>query len=120
MPEVDVATDPMLVYGLVALFVGAIVLALIFARPRRGLGAVNRADVPQRKAGGQPWMPGGDVFGREPQPEPEPPAAVTDTWPSADPWQSVPPAPDSPPAVHDPWSTGTTRQPGPQPRWDEQ
>lgn len=126
-PEVNVATNPLLVYGLVGLFVGAIVLALIFARPRRGLGAINRSDVPDRPSGGPPWMPGGDVFGRDPQPqaEPEAPAAASDawpaaeTWPSGDPWQSAPPAPGSPPTVHDPWSTGATDQPGPQPRWDK-
>ena len=119
----------MLVYGLVAVFVLAIVLALIFARPRRGLGAIKRSDVPSSGYGGPPWMPGGDVFGHDPGPEPEPTAAATETWPAADPWQSAAPAPGSPPApgsqpapgshVHDPWSTGQTDQPGPQPRWDK-
>jgi hypothetical protein len=117
-PEVDVATDPMLVYGLVAVFVGATVLALIFARPRRGLGAIKRSDVPSSGYGGPPWMPGGDVFGREPDPAPEPPAAAPETWPAADPWGSVPPAPGSRSAVHDPWSTGQADQQAPQPRWD--
>jgi hypothetical protein len=83
-PEVDVATDPMLVYGLVAVFLGAVGLALIFARPRRGLGAVQRSDVPA-DAGGPPWMPGGDVFGRDPRPAPEPPPAATETWPASRP-----------------------------------
>jgi hypothetical protein len=119
MPEVDVATDPMLVYGLVAIFVGAVVLALIFARPRRGLGAVNRSDVPQRAPTVQPWMPGGDVFGREPEPEPEAPAEAAETWPPVDPWRSGPPAPAPGPPVHDPWSTGATGEAGPQPRWDK-
>jgi hypothetical protein len=117
-PDVDVATDPMLVYGLVAVFIGAVVLALILARPRRGLGAIKPSDVPLSRSGGQSWMPGGDVLGREPDPEPEPTAAVTETWPKADPWGSAPPAPGSQPAVHDPWSTGATDEPGPLPRWD--
>ena len=119
MPEVDVANDPMLVYGLVAVFAGAVVLALILARPRRGLGAIQRSDVPTRGGGGQPWMPGGDVFGRDPEPEPAPPAAATETWPVADPWQSDLPASGSQPAVHDPWSTTGTDQPAPLPRWDK-
>jgi hypothetical protein len=118
-PDIDVATDPMLVYGLVGLFVVAVVVALIFARPRRGLGAIKRSDVPSSGAGGAPWMPGGDVFGRDPEPAPEPTAAATETWPAADPWQSAPPTADAQPAVHDPWSTGGTDQPGPQPRWDK-
>ena len=109
----------MLVYGLVAVFVGAIVVALILARPRRGLGAINRSDVPVSPAGGQPWMPGGDVFGRDPEPELAQPEAATETWPAADPWQSASPGPGSQPAVHDPWSTGGTDQPPPQPRWDK-
>jgi hypothetical protein len=73
-PEVDVATDPMLVYGLVGVFVGAVILALFFARPRPGLGAIKPSDVPASPAGGPPWMPGGDVFGSEP--------TVHDPWSS--------------------------------------
>ena len=114
-PDLNVATDPTLVYGLVALFVGAVVLALIFARPRRGLGAIKRSDVPDRPAGGEPWMPGGDIFGREPEAPIEPAQPVADAWPPADPWQ----LPSAPPAVRDPWSTGATDQPEPQPRWDK-
>lgn len=127
-PDVNVATDPVLVYGLVGLFVGAVVLAVIFVRPRRGLGAIKRSDVPDAPAHGEPWMPGGDIFGREPQPAPGQPSAAdpwqpADSWPAADPWGAAPPA--SPPAAntqplgHDPWSTGATDQPGPQPRWDK-
>lgn len=136
--DVNIATDPLFVYGMVALFVGALVLALLFVRPRRGLGAVKRSDVPDGASSSAPWMPGGDVFGREPQPGPEaPPAAAgpwlpendpwqpaADPWPAAsDPWQPAPPAVRPPagsqPAAHDPWSTGATGQPGPQPRWDK-
>jgi hypothetical protein len=140
-PEVNVATNPLIVYAMVAVFVGVIALALVFARPRRDLGAVKRSEVPDHAPGGQPWMPGGDIFGKEPQPEPELPAAVdpwqpavdpwqrpaADQWPAADPWQAVPPAapPATPtpgasqPAVHDPWSTGATANAEPQPRWDK-
>lgn len=138
----------MLVYGIVALFVGAIVLALVFARPRLGMGAVKRGDVPGVTPSGQPWMPGGDIFGNEPQPEPEAPPAAAGPWarendpwkPVHDPWQPAPPAlppPAVPPAIpppavapapppvgrqplgHDPWSTGAPGQPGPEPRWDK-
>ncbi|MEA2675930.1 MAG: hypothetical protein QOJ81_71 [Chloroflexota bacterium] len=133
MPEVNVATDPMLVYGLVALFVGAVVLALLFVRPRRGLGAIKPSDVPNSSPSGELWMPGGDVFGREPQatPEPQPVAAEAwppqDPWPASDPWQSAvrpaqapaPPQAGAQAPVHDPWSTGATGQPGQEPRWDK-
>lgn len=120
-PDVNVATDPALVYGLVALFIGAVVLALIFVRPRRGLGAINRSDVPDGPEGGEPLMPGGDIFGSDPvpSPEPEPTASASDTWPPADPWGSAPPAPGAQPSVNDPWSTGAPDQPGAQPRWDK-
>lgn len=119
--EVNVATDPLLVYGMVALFIGALVLALLFVRPRRGLGAVKRSDAPRTSAD-EPWMPGGDIFGNNPEPAPAPPPAAAPPPPAgADPWQSPPPvnpAPTgSPGASPDPWSTGTTGQPGPQPRW---
>jgi hypothetical protein len=113
--EVNVATDPMLVYGLVGLFIGAVVLALVFARPRRGLGAIKRSDIPDRPGGGEPWMPGGDIFGREPQAPLEPTQPDPDAWPPADPWH----VPSTPPPAHDPWSTGATDQPGPEPRWDK-
>ncbi|HUP82997.1 MAG TPA: hypothetical protein VM284_02285 [Candidatus Limnocylindria bacterium] len=125
MPDLDVATDPVLVYGMVALFVGAVVLAMIFVRPRRGLGEAGPSDpigtrpVAGPRASRGPWMPGGDVFGREPETDPEPPPAAAETWPLADPWQSGPPAPGAEPAGHDPWLTGTTDQSGPQPRWDK-
>jgi hypothetical protein len=121
-PEVNVASNPLIVYGMVALFAGAIVLALVFVRPRRGLGAVKRSEVPDHTAGDLPWMPGGDVFRREPQPEPEA-AAADDPWPAADLWGVAPPAAPPPagahPPPHDPWSTGATGQPAPQPRWDK-
>lgn len=45
--EVTVATDPLIVYGMVGLLIGALVLALVFSRPRRGLGAAKPSDVPQ-------------------------------------------------------------------------
>jgi hypothetical protein len=121
-PEVNVATDPMIVYAMVALFGIATLLALVFVRPRPGLGAVKRDEVPDHMAGDLPWMPGGDVFGQEPPPEPEPAAAV-DSWPAADPWGVAPPAAPPPagaqPPAHEPWSTGASGQPGPQPRWDK-
>jgi hypothetical protein len=123
-PEVDVATNPLIVYGMVAVFGVAVVLALVFARPRRGLGAVKRSEVPDHLPGGRPWMPGGDIWGRDPQPEAEPAPAI-DPWQPAgdatDPWQATPPT--APPAgatpapVHGAWSTGTTGPAEPQPPW---
>jgi hypothetical protein len=103
-PEVNVATNPLIVYGMVAVFSVAIVLALVFARPRRGLGAAKRSEVPDQLPGGLPWMPGGDISGHAPQREPEP-------LPAADPWQAAPPAAPSP--------TGAAGQSEPQPRWDK-
>jgi hypothetical protein len=125
-PDVNVATDPLIVYGMVAMFGSAILLALVFVWPRRGLGAVKRSEVPDHMGGDLPWMPGGDVFGREPQPEPEA-AAADDPWAAADLWGVAPPVapPAAPPPVdaqpppRDPWSTGATGQPAPQPRWDK-
>ncbi|HEY8134473.1 MAG TPA: hypothetical protein VIF08_00410 [Candidatus Limnocylindrales bacterium] len=124
-PEVNVATNPLIVYGMVAVFSVAIVLALVFARPRRGLGAVKRSEVPDQLSGGLPWMPGGDIRGNDPQPEPEPLPATdpwqpaidpwqqptADQWPAADPWQPAPPAAPPP--------TGAAGQSEPQPRWDK-
>lgn len=92
-PDVDVATDPLIVYGMVAVFVVATLLAFWFARPRRGLGAVTPADVPHGEPDDLPWMPGGDILGRDPERAAETPAA------------------------NDPWSTGAADQ-GPQGRWD--
>jgi hypothetical protein len=117
-PEVNVATNPLIVYGMVALFGVAIVLAFVFSRPRRGLGAVKPSDVPRHMPDGQPWMPGGDILGRDPGPDPDPSAIGNEVLPAADPWQSAPSPPGSPPAVHDAWSTGAADK-APQPRWDK-
>ncbi len=82
-PEVNVATNPLIVYGMVALFSVAIALAIVFSRPRRGLGAVEPSDVPRHMPDDQPWMPGGDILGRDPQPRAQPPAASDQGWPLA-------------------------------------
>ena len=74
-PEVNVATNPLIVYGMVALFGVAIVLGFVFSRPRRGLGAVKPSDVARHMPDDLPWMPGGDILGREPEPPADPPAA---------------------------------------------
>lgn len=95
--DVNVNADPVLVYGMVGLLIGALVLALIFVLPRPGLGAATRADAaltPPDEA----WMPGGDIFGRvapaDPPAGPEEP--VTDSPPYLEP----PTDSTSPPAVH--------------------
>ena len=92
---------------MVGLFIVAIVLALFFSRPRRGLGAATRADA-VRTPIDEVWMPGGDIFGREPAapPPPEPPTEPT-----------FPTLPETPEAPYDPWSTTADRS-GQQPRWD--
>ena len=66
--EVSVTTNPLLVYGMVGLLLGALVLALVFARPRPGLGAVKRLDVPKAGPADEPWMPTGGVLGRDGEP----------------------------------------------------
>jgi hypothetical protein len=119
MPEVNVPSDPIIVYGMVGLFVVAIVLAFFFSRSRRGLGPATRADA-AKVPPDQVWMPGGDIFGREPAAPPPPPAPVEPAF--SDPLTGpldYPPT-DSPigqPAAHDPWST-TADPSGQQPRWD--
>ncbi|MEP7361011.1 MAG: hypothetical protein ABI744_05460 [Chloroflexota bacterium] len=111
-PDINVPTDPMIVYAIVGVLIGAIVLALVFARPRRGLGAATEADAAHKSTADGVWMPGGDIFGSEPAaPQPaqvEP--AFTDpiTGPLAYPPSDYPP---------DPWST-TEDPSGQQPRWD--
>lgn len=64
--EVSVTTDPLIVYGMVGLLICAVVLALLFSRPRDGLGAVKRSDLPDRAATDEPWMPTGDLSGQDP------------------------------------------------------
>jgi hypothetical protein len=110
--DLNVTTDPVLVYLMVGLLIGALLLALIFAWPRRGLGAATKSDAARTPAG-EAWMPGGDIFGREPE-TPEPPEEIPTypTFPGRTPGQ----IPGAPPAAHDPWST--TDQAGQQPRWD--
>jgi hypothetical protein len=96
--DISVTTDPLLVFGMVGLLLGAVVLALIFARPRRGLGAVKRSDVSKDMPPGEPWMPGGDIFdgdGASSSPPPPVAGAPLAQSPSA-----------GPPAAPDPWSSG--------------
>ncbi|MDL2334478.1 MAG: hypothetical protein QFC55_00420 [Chloroflexota bacterium] len=109
--DVNVNADPILVYGMVGLLIGALVLALIFVIPRRDLGAVTKSDAAQTPPG-EAWMPGGDIFGREKPPAAPPEEPVTDLPPYFGP----PADPTNPQAAHDPWST--TDQAGQQPRWD--
>jgi hypothetical protein len=76
LSEVHVTTDPLVVYGIVGLLMAALVLALIFAWPRRGLG---------------PWTPGGDIFGHEPTPPiPSVPTNPSDPWTTIDQAERVP------------------------------
>lgn len=55
--------NPLIVYGMIFVLLGAVALALWASRPsRRGLGQkllTPRPDDPE----GLPWMPGGDIFG---------------------------------------------------------
>jgi len=107
--EVSVVTNPLITYGMVGLLLGALVLALIFARPRRGLGAVKRSDVPEGAASDEPWMPTSDIFDRDREPSAAPPAVA-----------AAPPAgaaAGAPPAIHDPWSTGPSGPADAPPPW---
>jgi hypothetical protein len=90
--EVSVTTDPLIVYGMVGLLVGALLLALLFSRPRHGLGTVKHSELPERASTDEPWMPTGDVFAHDPEPVAALPAAA---------------ATDATPILHDPWSNGT-------------
>lgn len=111
--EVSVTTDPLLAYGMVGLLLGALVLALVFSLPRRGLGAVTRSDVPEGAPTDEPWMPGGDIFGRDRE-------VSTAPSPSAPTVAVASPAATTlgaPPAVHDPWSTGASGPAGAPPPW---
>ena len=108
--EISVTTDPLMVYGMVGLLLGALVLALIFVRPRRGLGAVKRSDLPARAPTDEPWMPTGDVFGRDPEPV-SPSPGVAASAPTAAPGPAVP-AP-----TRDPWSTGSAGETDAPPPW---
>ena len=109
---ITITTDPLLVYGTVGLLVGAVVLALVFARPRRGLGPASRHDAANAPAG-EPWMPGGDIFGQDQPPAAPEPAPEIPTFPTP---PAVAPGPVMPPVAHDPWST--TEQADQQPHWD--
>jgi hypothetical protein len=119
--EVNVSADPLVVYAMVGLVIGALVLALIFAWPRRGLGAATKADAAQTPPD-EAWMPGGDIFGRE-EPATQP-AEELPTYPTYPTYPTFPEStpglvPPAPPAAHDPWSTATTEQHAEQPRWDK-
>ena len=115
--EVSVMTDPLIVYGMVGLLLGALVLALLFSRPRRGLGAARHSDVPEGAPTDEPWMPTDDIFGRDHEASTE---ASTEPSPSAPTVAVAPPAAPTagaPPAVHDPWSTGASGPTGAPPPW---
>jgi hypothetical protein len=116
-PDVNVPSDPIVVYGMVGLLIVALVVAFFFSRPRRGLGAATKADAAKNPPENGVWMPGGDIFGREPAPPPpviEP--AFTD--PLTGPLEYPPTDPGvGQPAAHDPWST-TVDPSEQQPRWD--
>ena len=92
--EITVMNDPVIVYSMIGVLVGSVLLALFFSRPRRGLGAATKSDAANVAHTGDQWMPGGDVFGREPEPpaataEPEPAFADPATVPPADPWTTI-------------------------------
>jgi hypothetical protein len=107
-PDVSVMTDPLVVYGMIGVIIGAVVLALIVALPRRGLGAASKSDAAKKDPGGLPWMPGGDIFGHDTGPAAPPSEPPTDAPPYFDPSPSQP-------AAHDPWSTTDQSD---EPRWD--
>jgi hypothetical protein len=114
--EITVVTDPLIVYGMVGLLLGALVLALIFSRPRRGLGPVKRSDVPGGVPAGEPWLPTGDIFGRDPEPAAAPPTEGA-TPPTVAATPPPAPAPAAAPVVHDSWSTGAGGEEGAPPPW---
>ena len=96
-------TNPVIVYGMVGLLIGALVLAFYFVRPRRGLGEVKPSDGLQADQADGPATAGG-----EPQPE-------LPTFPSV-------PNPEPvamPPMARDPWSSRTTEQGDQQARWNK-
>ena len=85
--DVNVSADPILVYGMIGLLIGALGLALVFAWPRRGLGAATKADAAHTPPT-EVWMPGGDIFGadkppmglEEPVIDPTKPTAAQPPW----------------------------------------
>lgn len=106
--SVTVTNNPLVVYGVVALLVGAVVLALFAARPSRaGLGKKPLSPRSHGSAEGLPWMPGGDIFGG--------PAETEQAPTPSSPRQAPPPSPTGPASQSpNPWSTGA---PGAPPRW---
>lgn len=74
--DVSVQNEPLIVYGLVGVLLAAVVLALLFAVPWRSLrggrpheGRRLTADELARlqpPSDDLPWMPGGDIFERQP------------------------------------------------------
>lgn len=117
---VTVQRSPVVVYGLVALLLGALVLGVVAALPWPGRGRPNAAKElrpgPHMRfatgaRGDLPWMPGGDILGRGERRAPAQPVA-----------ERGPDHPAQPPATQSandapvPWSTGTldsTRWPRP-------
>jgi hypothetical protein len=124
-------TNPIIVYGLVFVLMGATALALWASRPfRRGLGQKLLTPRPD-DADGLPWMPGGDIFGNDeveptqPTPAParaaptyQPPPTYQPLYQPEPTYRPLPgapqfsdPAPTAPPqarpaAPRNPWSTG--------------
>lgn len=106
--NVTVTNDPLVVYAIVGLLLGAVALALFAARPRRaGLGRKPPSPRPVGPAAGLPWMPGGNIFGDGGEPLAAGSAAPSVSAPVAAPIRT-------PPQVANPWSTGV---PGAPPRW---
>ena len=108
VPPVTVATNPIIVYGIVALLVGSVAVGLWFARPRKGLGprsaAERSAALASQDGGGLPWMPGGDIFGDDDHGQPAPqPARAPGGWPvrAAEPKRPTGSAEPARPAAHE-------------------
>jgi hypothetical protein len=101
-------TNPMLVYGVVAVLFGGVALALWASRPlRRGLGPKPLTPRPDG-ADGLPWMPGGDIFGNADEPAPAIAATTrpAPTYRPAEPSPTYYPAPTyQPPPTYQPEPT---------------
>jgi len=115
---VTVLSNPLIVYTVVGVLLGAVVAAIFAARPWRGWFALRSPVPPSARSGVLPPMPGGDIFATPEQPTPveppsPPPAPQTPAAPLARGPSAAAPSPQRP-RVRDPWSTG---DPGSAPRW---
>lgn len=121
--SVTLTTNPLVVYAVVAVLVGAVAVALFVARPRHtGLGPKPFSPQPHMRVEGLPWMPGGDILGANSASEQLPAGRLqTESWPTerlpTTGAHSPPPPPspiETPSQPANPWSTGA---PGAPPHW---